>query len=72
MEFRGYYPHSGPHFGIMVGVKERRTQPRVEYGVYFPILHPYEPNLPFHHQRNHLNWYLDVYVLLMDGILRLR
>jgi len=23
-----------------VGVKDRRTQPRVEYGVYSPILHP--------------------------------
>ena len=29
-----------------VGVKDRRTQPRVENGVYSPILHPYVPNQP--------------------------
>jgi hypothetical protein len=29
-----------------VGVKDRRTQPRVENGVYSPILHPYVPNPP--------------------------
>jgi hypothetical protein len=29
-----------------VGVKDRRTHPGVENGVYSPILHPYEPNQP--------------------------
>ena len=44
MEFRRYDPHSGHYAELWVGVKDRRTQPRVENGVYSPILHPYVPN----------------------------
>ena len=44
MEFRRKHPHSGHYAELWVGVKDRRTQPRVENGVYSPILHPYEPN----------------------------
>jgi hypothetical protein len=37
-------PSPGIISASRVGVKDRRTHPGVENGVYSPILHPYEPN----------------------------
>jgi len=46
MDFGGNIPIPGIMPASRVGVKDRRTHPWVENGVYSPILHPYEPNQP--------------------------
>ena len=49
------FPSPGIISASRVGVKDRRTHPAVENGVYSPILHPYVPNQTIHpiHQNHH-------------------
>ena len=48
-----------------VGVKDRRTHPGMENGVYSPILHPYEPNPPNLHHGNVIlmMWFIYIHRL---------
>ena len=55
-----------------VRAKHLISKNRFNNDVHYQMLCPYRPIYHFHHQRNHHNWYLDVYVLLMDGKLHLR
>ena len=47
MDFGDIVPIPGIMAASRVGVKDRRTHPWVENGVYSPILHPYEPIVIF-------------------------
>jgi hypothetical protein len=48
MDFVDIVPIPGIMLASRVGVKDMRTHPGVENGVYSPILHPYEPNQTIH------------------------
>ena len=65
MEFVDIIPIPGILPAACVGVKDRRTHPWVENGVYSPILHPYEPNQPNLHHGNVIlmMWFIYIHRL---------